>query len=1224
MVVQTRGNPDGPRFLTQRNLERRIQGITGDNDSVLPKGFMQLFSYYKPSLAAGNYCIIAEQFVASNRGQERQQTLRICNRKGTADLADTQPSQKQIFEVMAPQFSLDPKMINSFYPPEGHQDEGRILPHIVINDPHFPWERDADSAFAGGNDASLEKAQLRDPDLDANGRTVDGNGNLTDSRKDMRYRSMIPWVRLLVFSVDELKLDSAQQAHDLGVPDFADLNGPKADIKRQPANGAFSMTAKDYFAINESNRLPVYQSDAAGLEEVKTGRRSKEATEVIYPTKDLFYKLCKDVESNKYLAHVRNINTIGCPDAGVEEEGLFSIVISARTGVLNSPTPITQVVHLVSLESIHSTLGSRFQSWEPPNVPSQSEKDGRIGLISLFSWTYTALPPNPINFIDTMMTIVGNRNGPSTGDQQPPLQSKRGNMQMLRPLDDMIDALTTESDPEKQPRNKLLAKRLEHGYTLSRWRCETGEVTAAFTRGPLVPIKPAPSPSPDWPTGSNTSKNYQILDKTTGLMDLSYSSAWNFGKTLAISDTSFSAALLRFRSQIHNGAASIARAQFNGLLSRSDALKKVLDGVISIRSLLSDRVSPPRRVIPIADRHLNTALDNIQLGVAMSKAVLSEVTLASKAGSEIFNEFNITGENNTDWAAILKWITDRLYLNNIPAHILFPDPTFIPEESLRFFYIDDTWMDCLLDGALSVGNHVEKDDDMVKTAIKQLYNLYLTTTVPNTTIKPQIPSYGFILRSQIVKVMPDLRITVNWNTIDDNDQRAKVCQWTRPDDHTLLCLLDRPPEELAKFDSAHPDRSGIVLSQPPHQQRFSFGHTYDSVQNAFKFQLRHLYTTKEDIPPGEWKAWQFSGPEQDQPGTKAAKQISEDRVLNVGDLAKIINKGIQEQPGGDPLNPRSGYVDYVPTSAELALELNDPAYYFIIHPEDAAVSTNKVQRTRKIWAAEVRPGTTGPMPPETPSTSDPIGPPVQPPLADGPTPIIPVRPDVPGQAGKVIIVDHPVMPADRDSGVIPINMMPKKCFTMNVFVDYRGLRLRENGVYEKGDYIPTQSKYLVDLIFSVRKGLDRTDPRNNQMLREIVIHIPNTPDPSEASKTDALITKDWTGRARLLSNQRFVTFVSRTPKYLEVRLIPRSAEVNPVIKMNDNKTKEISFVLTEVNVPKTVVKKFFTIKGERQNLEFGFARIDMWERYQLDANGLQVVSITDPRKYFVIKKDVED
>jgi hypothetical protein len=144
------------------------------------------------------------------------------------------------------------------------------------------------------------------------------------------------------------------------------------------------------------------------------------------------------------------------------------------------------------------------------------------------------------------------------------------------------------------------------------------------------------------------------------------------------------------------------------------------------------------------------------------------------------------------------------------------------------------------------------------------------------------------------------------------------------------------------------------------------------------------------------------------------------------------------------------------------------------------------------------------------------------------------------------------------------------------------------------------------------------------MLREIVIHIPNTPDPSEATKTDALISKDWTGRARLLANQRFVTFVSRTDKYLEIRLIPRSAQVNPVIKMNDNKTLEASFTLTDVDVPKTMVKKFFTIKGERLNVELGFARVDMWERYQLDPDGLQVIAVPNTNKYFVIKKDVDN
>jgi len=199
----------------------------------------------------------------------------------------------------------------------------------------------------------------------------------------------------------------------------------------------------------------------------------------------------------------------------------------------------------------------------------------------------------------------------------------------------------------------------------------------------------------------------------------------------------------------------------NGLLSRTDALNKSINGIKGIVSRLDDNVDAPRRVIPAVKRALATSLDNPEVAAVMVTAVNDQVTLASQAGDEVFNEFNVTGENNTDWATILKWITDRLYLSDIPAHVLFPDPTFIPEESIRFFYIDDAWMDCLIDGALSVGNHVEMDDDMVKSSIKQLYNVYLSTTVPKTNIKPQIPCYGFILRSQLVKVMPDLKITVS-------------------------------------------------------------------------------------------------------------------------------------------------------------------------------------------------------------------------------------------------------------------------------------------------------------------------------------------------------------------------------------------------------------------------------------------------------------------------------
>ncbi|KAF2001043.1 hypothetical protein P154DRAFT_464864, partial [Amniculicola lignicola CBS 123094] len=1150
---------------------------------------MQLFSYYKPGLTAGNYAITVEQFIDSQKGTDKQ-SLRVLNWKGPANLeANRRVPEPQLFEVMAPQFSLDPKLINSFYPPEGHQDEGRILPHLVLNDPHFPWERDAGYT------------RLRDPDVNQKGEKIDKDGKPTQARENMVYRSIVPWVRLLVFDPDELRLASAAEAKQLKVPDFQDSSSPKANIDRQPANGAFPMTAKDYFTINPKNRInfeaglgphgtkgnevaTTKDKPNPGLEEIKTGRRSKETTQVIYPSKDTFYALCNNVEENKYLAHVRNINTVGFPNAGVEEDGLFSIVISARTGACAITKPTTQIVHLVSIEHVDATLETDFKGWA--SRPAE-ERAGRIGLISLYSWTYTALPPDPVNFIDSMMAI-------------------EGNMQMLRPSDKIINSLDSSKGSAKQ----LLASRLKLGYSIARWRSETGEVSAAFNRGPLTPIQVPVVPCKDWPTGSTTSKNYQIFDKATGMMDLSYSSAWQLGKILAISDTPFSSALMRFRSQIHGVAESTARARVNGLVSKNDTLKTLINSISEIRSLLGDDVKPPRRVGAQSRGGLSTSLDDPNVSAALKDAIRKEVTMASQAGNEVYNEFNSIGENNTDWTAIMKWISDKLYLADIPAHILFPDPSFIPEESIRFFYIDDAWMDCLIDGALSVGNHLERDDDQVKTAIKELYNLYLRTTVPNTKVRPQVPCYGFVLRSQIVKVMPDLRITVNWNNSNatTKDQRAPVCQWMRPDDHTLICLLDRLPEELAKYDKDHPDRSGIILSQPPHQQRFSFGHAYiprkDTVDPHFEFKLRHLYTVNPP-PDGEWPLWEERAGKFNE---NAAAQIDlNSRVLKLDGLAKSVNLGIRQD---DPNRPTTAYVDYVPNSAELGLELNDPAYYFAIYPQAEHHSATTAQILRQLWTPEIKIGVPqqGPSSPTVPPFSDPIGDkiPEQPSGPDTGKPVIPVPRDIPGQGSKVIFNDKPTVPTDQDKGNIPVNMNPIKCFTLDVFVDYKGLYPRTGGFFHPDDYIPTNGKYLIDLIFSIRKGSTRTDPRNNQQLREILVRIPTAPVTDERGKTDALMGPDWSGSVHMLGNQRFVPMLNRTQNYMDVRLIPRSAAENPVVKLDDNRTAEMSFKLTDVGVPATRVKKGFAIKGQQGNIDFGFAEIKMWERYQLDDKGLMV------------------
>src|ERR1700709_2435989 len=111
--------------------------------------------------------------------------------------------------------------------------------------------------------------------------------------------------------------------------------------------------------------------------------------------------------------------------------------------------------------------------------------------------------------------------------------------------------------------------------------------------------------------------------------------------------------------------------------------------------------------------------------------------------------------------------------------------------------------------------------------------------------------------------------------------------------------MDRPPEELTPYKDNHPDLSGIVLSQPPHQQRFSFGYAYHPTPlNSFDFKLRHLYT--KDAPDGEWPALNNSGTPSESEILAASKIDLTTRVLKTTELAAAINKGIQQQVGEDP------------------------------------------------------------------------------------------------------------------------------------------------------------------------------------------------------------------------------------------------------------------------------------------------------------------------------------
>jgi len=707
---------------------------------------------------------------------------------------------------------------------------------------------------------------------------------------------------------------------------------------------------------------------------------------------------------------------------------------------------------------------------------------------------------------------------------------------MLRVDDTVLAGLTTsDALSPKPPAAKLLADRLEMGYTIARWRAQSGEETAAFNRGPLVPQPVTWPPARDIPDCSNTSQDYQVLDPLTGLMDLSYSSAWQAGKLLAISDTVFSSALMRFRSRVRNSSADETRRTMNNMSTKSTLISSIKKSVASVRTRSIGETGDPHRFIKSRHRALAPELLHPDTKPTFFDNVKDAVETSTNAGQDIYNEFNLDGPNNSDWVIIHNWLCDKLSLGGIPPQYLIPEPSYLKPESLRFFHVDDFWLDCLLDGALSVANHMDSDDDVIRREIKETFNVYLRTVVPEAGYKPQIPSFGFLIRSKLIKAMPDLRITVTWAKPDN---RAPICRWTKWDSETLMCLLDRQPEEL----------ESIILAQPTHQQRFSFGSYLDT--NGLTFKLRTLYT--KGAPDGKWEEKQYGLNDKDSKANLLEAWFDKGtRCIKLDTMVADMNKALQF---GNPTDT-SNYVDPTPNSCEFGLETNDPSYFFAVVPPS---TLSVAARDRQLFVRGVQPSTAAVW--KTKSTvimavdealSEKKAMVTRPPISQLP------------QVHSIVKQPHHQLRMQAKPSTAAVQLVARNVgastvtskFSLTVYPDYKGLPKRyEQSKYDPADYVPTNNLYFFDLIFSIRKKVASSTSQYKLLHIDIDIPVETTP----LGKMEALVGANYDGPGlRMLSNQRFIPFLfNNNDGKLHIELIPRSANDDFTLMINDRKSTE--------------------------------------------------------------------
>ncbi|KAF8457873.1 hypothetical protein BDZ91DRAFT_837736 [Kalaharituber pfeilii] len=1103
----------GPRNLVRRHARRvknRLLAQKGlavaDEPPILQPGQEQLFSYYAPALDAGVYTVTATQDINSPQTTE------------TYSLPEAgAPKSVQKFEVVAPRFNLPDDAIHSSYPPQGYGALANTLPHVVLTDPHLPWDRFA-SKYPSDHDPEFN-------------------------------RNRVPWLALLVFTADELKLS----ADELNGSDGLFTNTSLAGNVKQTQTFAINMQVEDVSKI---------KSTISPINGLKPEPSDDKTTNVVLVPSKLFAELVTsydgdgnpvsgqkgpDVSRYKYLAHTRDINTTGMADAGVEDNGVFGIVISHRTGPLSNTQPQPVVVHLVSIEGV-----------EPmnDNWPINFDTTKYVAMSSLYSWNFVTLPEGSFNVEEALANLGTTLN-------------------VLRAPDAVIKGIDTTT-----AFGKRLQGRLQDGYTLTKYRTTTGEITAAISRGPLTPTKvPYPLlPAQKEKTGttwlSNSGIDLQIMDPEVGLMDITYSVAWQLGKTLAVADKSFATSLIKLRASILEPAMNLAKAEVlrarNAYKPRGETLASLARSIPALKRLhkatpglhapgggMEDRWRRPQA------QHLDLGFYSPHIQEVFQKHATEigrQLMLSSDGDcSERYDEQNTP--NSIDWMIVLDWVLNKMFLYNIPAHYLIADPTYLAPETLRFFHIDRNWIDALIDGALSLGNHLDGVDEVRKT-IHGMIDAYVNPG-PQVQPKPQIPTYGFLLHSETVTKYPDLKVEVVINGAHEHNPilRHDNLDVTKG---VMLCLFDQLP--------GNPGLTSITFTQPPHQQSFIAGAELDS--HHVKTLYKRIYTVPGQEPnPRPWTEYEWMRPSDsdpaptvssDVPHAKAVFKWGEEATPEVRTLlfpawAQDVN-GVLNHFGA--LNPdQSGnpiYKDDYPNAAMAGIQMNNPIYRLVIqYGASAPHLFSEPERGRTL---------TVPFPPTVESAPASLqtlaavsGPTEEPHSSEEQTAPEQVLSTVSPYTGS----DAPQISVVNAGFELGSPQYKISCYPV------------DNDPLKPG--IPTvgsATKVPRDLVFSVVQDPDSVGPGSednyNLHSMSILLELAFGPKDSDDSRWKTCLLSEYTGPGPfMLSNLRFNVLAqifddTVHKRCLELRIIPRTTRRENSVP--PNQCKEMSFILPVCNI----------------------------------------------------------
>lgn len=258
-------------------------------------------------------------------------------------------------------------------------------------------------------------------------------------------------------------------------------------------------------------------------------------------------------------------------------------------------------------------------------------------------------------------------------------------------------------------------------------------------------------------------------------------------------------------------------------------------------------------------------------------------------------------------------------LVGVPFEYLIPDPRLLPDESIRFFYLDRSWTDRLVDGAVGVGkigtreqaHHqahapaVSQQLDLTERLVRSLQRglaSFLDLKEQNKGDTQQADTItGFLLRSSAV---------VGWPHMDVRAYRTDISEPLNPADDSVFAQQLKPlriellsPSVMIALFQGTPQL--VFLEEPHHGVQFGVREVGGGL---LRIDLRSADGHQIRVDP--------NNPSSDPKTLDVPVRAANHRVIAVADLRKRL---AQQKPANPTMPDQTG-------SASFAVSVLNPPW----------------------------------------------------------------------------------------------------------------------------------------------------------------------------------------------------------------------------------------------------------------------------------------------------------